>query len=341
MANFDRMKLAVEMLTGGKNTVLYDDYGMPSVMVVIPKMLNSALVTGAADTTHPAFIVNGTEKDKAYFSKYINIVKNERAYSLPMQDPASSLNIDRARTYCRNKGAGWSLTPASLWSAVALQCKKAGFMPHGNNQYGKDNSYPYEVGVGTTIDTSDRINHTATGSGPVTWNHDGTNAGIADMNGNVSEWCDGIRIQDGEIQIVPDADCMLATSDMSATSALWKAILQDGSLVAGGTADTLKLSGSKVITGTSDTDVNMTFQSLTADTGVTIPDILKELTLFPADADGYENDKIIGTISGERVFYRGGNYTSGVNAGVFCSYFSYSRYYSGSNIGFRSAFYEV
>ena len=32
MANFDDMKLAVEALSGGKNTVLFDDMGMPSVM---------------------------------------------------------------------------------------------------------------------------------------------------------------------------------------------------------------------------------------------------------------------------------------------------------------------
>lgn len=33
MANFDDMKLAVEALSGGKNTVLLDDRGMPSIMV--------------------------------------------------------------------------------------------------------------------------------------------------------------------------------------------------------------------------------------------------------------------------------------------------------------------
>ena len=33
MANFDDMKLAVEALTGGKNTVIMDDMDMPSIMV--------------------------------------------------------------------------------------------------------------------------------------------------------------------------------------------------------------------------------------------------------------------------------------------------------------------
>ena len=59
MSNFDDMKLAVEALSGGKNTVVFDDIGMPSVMVVIPKMVSNALITGALETTHPAFIVDG------------------------------------------------------------------------------------------------------------------------------------------------------------------------------------------------------------------------------------------------------------------------------------------
>ena len=35
--NFDAIKLAVEAATGGKNTVLFDDLGNPSIMVRIPK----------------------------------------------------------------------------------------------------------------------------------------------------------------------------------------------------------------------------------------------------------------------------------------------------------------
>ena len=40
MANFDDMKLAVEALSGGKNTVLLDDRGMPSIMVAFSKIQN-------------------------------------------------------------------------------------------------------------------------------------------------------------------------------------------------------------------------------------------------------------------------------------------------------------
>lgn len=340
MANYDSMKLAIEMLTGGKNTVIFDDMGLPSVMVVIPKMNNSALITGAASATHPAFIVNNVEKDRAYFSKYINIVKGNRAYSLPMQDPKTSINIDAARTACRAKGAGWSLTPAALWSAVALLCKKSGFMPHGNNDYGKDKNYGYEVGIGTSVDNG-KTGRTATGSGPATWFHDGTYDGIADMNGDVLEWQDGARYNSGEINIVKDADCMLATSDMSASSALWKAILQDGSLVAPGSENTLKYSNGVLQTAAASANTDKDFDALTAASGITVPDILKALTLFPADASGYEGDHFWVNIDGERVLRRGGSWSSGVGAGLFSSSGGGTRSNANGNLGFRAAYYEL
>ena len=37
MANFDEMSFAVNELSGGKNVVIMDDLGLPSIYVVIPK----------------------------------------------------------------------------------------------------------------------------------------------------------------------------------------------------------------------------------------------------------------------------------------------------------------
>ena len=39
MGNFDDMKLAVQALSGGKNTVVLDDLGYPSIMVIMRKAL--------------------------------------------------------------------------------------------------------------------------------------------------------------------------------------------------------------------------------------------------------------------------------------------------------------
>ena len=133
MANFDDMKLAVEALSGGKNTVLLDDRGMPSIMVAFPKFKISDVIAGGSENIHPAFSVGGAEKDVVYVSKFQNIVMNDRAYSLPFKDPKTGVNFDQSVNYCRNKGTGWGLMPYSLWSAIALWCRKNGTMPRGNN----------------------------------------------------------------------------------------------------------------------------------------------------------------------------------------------------------------
>ena len=111
MPNFDDFKLAIEAMSGGKNTVLFDDMEMPSVMVPFPKMNISEIMDGGSQNIHPGFKVGGVDKDKIYVGKYQSIVLNERAYSLPMRDPKTYTTFDQALTYCRNKGNGWSLVP--------------------------------------------------------------------------------------------------------------------------------------------------------------------------------------------------------------------------------------
>ena len=63
MPNFDDFKLAIEAMTGGKNTVLFDDMGMPSVMVPFPKMKIAEIMSGGSQNIHPAFSVGGVEKE--------------------------------------------------------------------------------------------------------------------------------------------------------------------------------------------------------------------------------------------------------------------------------------
>lgn len=347
MSNFDDMKLAVQALSGGTNTVILDDLGMPSIMVVLPQYLSSDLIAGATQTVHPAFMMNGVSKNKVAISKYINVVANNRAYSLPMQDPANSLTFDTALTYCRNKGEGWGLTPMSLWSAIALWCKKNATQPRGNNNYGSDTGFSHEKGVGTHFDSNGKICRTATGSGPATWNHNWLPDGICDLNGNVWEWQAGMRLVMGEIQIIPYANCMMPTCDMGGSSTEWKAINASGNLVAPGSAGTLKLdyvANKWVIctTLTSQVDSNRgaTFQTMTAASGITVPQILKELTLFPADADGYEGDYFYANNGiAERIPFRGGGWNHGAAAGVFCPRLITPRSIVNTSLGFRSAFY--
>lgn len=352
MANFDDFKLSIEALSGGKNTVLFDDVNMPSVMVPFPKLAISDVISGGSSNAFPAFSVNSVEKDVLYFSKFHNIAINERGYSLPMRDPKCSIDFDTALTYCRNKGDGWCLTPYSLWCAVALWCRTNGTMPRGNNNYGADISYSHEKGVPSTYDSDGAVNRTLTGSGPATWYHNWMPDGIADLNGNVWDWCAGMRIYDGEIQVIPYANCFDQDISLGASSTAWKAILADGSLVDPGTSGTLKwdyvsseivLTDADELTYTTATGVGCSYTSMTLGGSLEeAPEIAKALLLYPDEPGGdYGSDRHYYNPSGERMPICGGSWTSTGNAGVFYVDLYSARSGVSTSIGFRATYCDM
>ena len=350
MGNYDQMAAAVSELSGGKNVVLLDDIGMPSIYVRIPKGKNSELVTRLTENTHLAFNVDSVEKTAFYYSKYQNIIENGRAYSLAHRDPKTSVTFDAARKACEAKGAGFHLSTLAEWSYLALWSRKNGTMPRGNNNYGRDVSYTHEKGEESAKDIG-KTGRIFTGSGPVTWNHNHQADGICDMNGNVWEWNAGMRLVDGEIQIIPYNNAALGSEcDMSATSTLWKAIAADGSLVEPGTAGTLKwdwVSGQIQLTSgkpayTTDAGVGAQYQNMTLASGLTAPEIAKMLLLYPDEPGGdYGGDWHYFNPVGERLPFCGGHWGGGANAGAFYVALSRPRSLSDWDFGFRSAFVDL
>lgn len=340
----------------GRNKVLFDDQGNPSVMVALPLQTEADLLPGGRDMPHLAFIVNGSTKPEVLISKYQNIVVGSgvdaRAVSLKYRDPGGHIDFDTALTACAQKGEGWHLLTNPEWAAVALLCKKQGFMPRGNNQYGKDHSVSSEKGIPShyyNVSGTKYIGKMLTGSGPLPWSHDGTPFGIYNLNGNGWEWVGGLRLADGEIQILENNNAADSSKDQSASSAEWKAILQDGTLMEPGTADTLKIDAetaepsgirinTEVINATTDvTSADKSFASIEAASGVVVPDILKLLGLFPLDTN-HGDDYMSVINNGERLPQRGGSWGSGKNAGVFCLNLRNLRSTSFRDNGFRSAF---
>ena len=347
-SNFDDFKMAVEALSGGKNTVILDDVGMPSVMVRIPKYKMSQLISGGSENVHPAFMVDGVEKDVMYVGKFHDIVVNDRSYSLPMKDPRTYVTFDQGVTYARNKGKGWSLMPYSLWCAIALWCRKNGTMPHGNNNWGTDSSYPTESGIPVpgSLDNG-KTAHVYEGSGPASWYHDGTRAGIYGMNGNVWDRVAGMRLNNGEIQIIPYSNCFLSDVSMSESSSLWKAIDVSGNLVAPGSKNTLKWGNNSDLTAgaveSKDAWYSIGYADMKLDSSVTaVPEIAKALLLYPDEpGKDYAGDAHWWRTDGEKIPSCGGRWSDTGYAGVFSVNANYARGYSFSYIGLRSAYCDL
>ncbi|MGN1369748.1 MAG: SUMF1/EgtB/PvdO family nonheme iron enzyme [Aristaeellaceae bacterium] len=361
--NFDLAALAIETVLPN-NKVLYDDQGLPSVMVRIPKMTYKDLGLGDSTNVFPAFIVNGQEVDEIYISKYENVMYNNRAYSLPAKDPKTVINFDQAQTYCKNKGAGWHLMTRMEWAMLAQWCFHNNCMPKGNNDYGKDHSevdrdHAIAATRETTGDYIGRVNLVLTGTGPLTWSHDGTAAGIWDLNGNVHEWVGGMRTVYGELQVLVNNNAADATHDQSATSDQWMCISAvDGSFITpdgnGTTENAIRARWKDShwewgIDTTPDGTTDLKgcqFEYVTCSSAIgdSAKLILQALGVFKYDtaSGAYCTDYFyLRSYEAERAFCCGGNWSNGANAGVFYLSGGSSRSSAYSYIGFRSAFVKL
>lgn len=335
----DVRRHAVERASGGRQTVLYDDLGNPSVMNIIPIFRYEDLGYTADMGTGVATcfdVGTGTNKSEIFIGAFQSSLVGSRAVSLPRTDQATSVNFDTAKTYCANKGAGWHLMTMHEWAAISLWCMANGFEPRGNTNYGRAHDRYVERGRrmdgGLPGDTAGTARVHA-GSGPDAWRHNNSPWGISDMVGNVWEWLDGFKLQDG--QIIASTFNAQAEASWAAQAAYFDATLATGGApkLSNAVVNRLGTIGDNQNAGYS---ANEAFNVMTKAGTYVSNQLLKRMLVEPATV--LPKGQVYMRNFGERLPYRGGGWNGGSLAGLAALHCYGSRVFTGSNIGFRLAF---
>lgn len=357
-------KARIEDLSLGRNTVIFDANNKPSVYTIykpdekarLDYLSNGGTHFTSVNTLHPAFMVNGSIVE-ILVGKYLagKVAGTNHAVSLRGLSPANYTTFDNALSLCAAKGSGHHLMTQSEWAYLSLLAIREGFQPRGNDNYGVSYQDSTEFGrAGNSYVYADgKVGPTLTGSGPVDWHLDGTPFSPADLRGNVREWNGGYRINEGELQVIQDNNAADNTKDQSASSLLWKAILQDGSLVVPATASTYKWDFTGVPADGGAFRLNIAidnanpsgyygsidFSALVAKDGVTVHDILRILGIMPPLANTPLGKQYMRNV-GERFGIAGGDWGNTSYAGLGYRNALSERTYSHNTLGFRPAFYR-
>lgn len=353
----DSLRASVEAASGGSQTVLYTAKGQPTFMNIVKKFDVSEVLTGQTGT-HPAFIVNGVEKSEIYIGTYSGSIRNGELLSLPNAAPVKATYVEYFNAAVAN-GAGHHMMTASEWAAVALRCIKNKFIPKGNGYYGRDifDSTQY----GRRVDRIDPLAgittgdpRILTGSGPVSFRHNGKYNGISDLSGNAKDMLQGVRLYFGELQIIVNNNSA-SLRNLSDEDQMWKAIdARTGELIdpnGYGTTEfsvkfsnsidnknpyTLKYTGVNVSTAQASTDFPVSNKVI---------EVLRNLALFIPSTSDLDPNLLLGgnninPATNNNLLSRGGHWSEGSGANIYSFRISDTRVGLSTEIlGSRPAYY--
>lgn len=360
MANYGLAEIALRAVCP-TNRLIRDNAGdgieIPGAYVEIGAQALNTLLTNGDGSIHPAFLINGVQKNSVFIGKFQGVANGSRIYALPGETPRANITLDNYERYCKNKGPGHHCMTAAEWAYLALWCKKNNCRPYGNNDHGKD---ARETAIRAILTKVSNYPYVATGTGPITWSHNKQVDGIWDLNGNVSEWLSGIRLVKGELQVIPYNNAAHPDTDTSADSAEWKAVNGNATSYndlyippngSGTTSNSVKLDyvsshwqWDKTIASQENSSRGAEFKNTTCSGLSAFAKLyLQAMALTPEDNDAdYEGDYFYANNGAdERCALRGGYFYNGTENGVFYLGLGVARSYSHYYAGGRPAFVEL
>ena len=210
------VRTMVESASNGAATVIWDDYGYPSMMYRIPKTSIASLAPTLGDysTVHPAFVVNGVEKGCIYVAIYQTSFIDGHPVSWYGLQPSGGRSIATCKASALAKGQGWHLETIYERALICLlSAKYNGLSPRCNSYYGMSygvshgDNYTYEFcqrADGNVPGTNTFAAKWINGSQPNSWSHNGTRWGIFDIIGGFWEFCDLMKVVNGQVYLASD-----------------------------------------------------------------------------------------------------------------------------------------